>query len=178
MALWCVLLLCALVAVEGHGIESPVDFVNMQAGTYTDGRRFSTGNTLPLIGMPWGFNHWAAQTQGQNRQGTAWWFDGNSHDFHWMRCTHQPSPWIGDWAWFLFAPMVGKMDMNPHSFWEPRAAVMKPHLFDATVADVRPPPHPTYIHPSHTPTCLPCPYLRMCLLLPSVRVPVRVKCDV
>lgn len=27
-------------------------------GTFTDGNQFSTGNTLPLIGRPWGFNHW------------------------------------------------------------------------------------------------------------------------
>ena len=33
--------------------------------------------------------------------------------------------------------------MNPTHFWEPRAATMKPHLFDATIADVSkmsPPP--------------------------------------
>jgi hypothetical protein len=24
-----------------------------------------------------------------------------------MRCTHQPSPWIGDWGWFLFTPQIG-----------------------------------------------------------------------
>jgi putative alpha-1,2-mannosidase len=119
-------------------VIDPVEFVNLKAGTFTNGRQFSTGNTLPLTGMPWGFNHWAPQTQRQDNRGTAWWFDGNAHQFHWIRCTHQPSPWIGDWGWFLFGPQVGgnSPDMNPVSFWEPRAAITKPHLFEAHVADV------------------------------------------
>ena len=117
-------------------IIDPVEYVNLRAGTFTDGRRFSTGNTLPLTGMPWGFNHWAPQTQRQDQRGTAWWFDGNSHEFHWIRCTHQPSPWIGDWGWFLLGPQIGGMNMNPQYFWEPRAAVMKPHYFEANIADV------------------------------------------
>ncbi|CAM9399077.1 unnamed protein product, partial [Ectocarpus fasciculatus] len=113
----------------------PEEFVNLLAGSFTDGRSFSTGNTLPLVGMPWGFNHWAPQTKEQNRRTDSWWFDGNSHDFTWIRCTHQPSPWIGDWGWFLFTPMIGdSFERNPKMYWEPRAARIKPHIFDATLA--------------------------------------------
>lgn len=86
-------------------IDNPEEFVNLLAGTFTDGRQFSTGNTLPLVGLPWGFNHWAPQTRDQNQRSDSWWFDGNEHQLAWLRCTHQPSPWIGDWGWFLFAPM-------------------------------------------------------------------------
>ena len=113
---------------------NPEEFVHLLAGTFTDGRSFSTGNTLPLIGLPWGFNHWAPQTAEGNRFTDSWWFDGNSHEFKWFRCTHQPSPWIGDWGWFLFGPQMGRIDHNPTMFWEPRAAIIKPYLFDALFA--------------------------------------------
>jgi putative alpha-1,2-mannosidase len=114
-------------------INNPVDFVNLLAGSFTDGNRFSTGNTLPLIGRPWGFNHWSPQSKDGSRRTGSWWFQGSEHRFTWLRCTHQPSPWIGDWGSFLFGPQVGdKIDRNPQFFWEPRAAILKPHLFDAT----------------------------------------------
>lgn len=52
-----------------YAVDDPVEFVNLRAGSFTNGRSFSTGNTLPLIGMPWGFNHWAPQTQRQDQRG-------------------------------------------------------------------------------------------------------------
>eukprot|EP01041_Mallomonas_annulata_P009663 gene9663-20092_t len=116
-------------------IENPEDFVNLLAGSFTDGRKFSTGNTLPLVGLPWGFNHWAPQSIDGNRHAGSWWFNGNVHQMTWLRCTHQPSPWIGDWGWFLFGPQISDVpDHNPTNFYEPRAATIKPHVFDAKVA--------------------------------------------
>jgi putative alpha-1,2-mannosidase len=127
-----VLLLTTITVAFVTAIDHPEDYVNLLAGTFTDGNVFSTGNTLPLIGRPWGFNHWAPQTRDGNRNTGSWWFRGNDHVLTWFRCTHQPSPWIGDWGWFLFAPQVGNHgDRNPTMFWEPRAAIIKPHLFDA-----------------------------------------------
>jgi hypothetical protein len=49
---------------------SPVEYANILAGSFTKGDVFSTGNTLPLVGRPWGFNHWAIQT---NDGQSAWW---------------------------------------------------------------------------------------------------------
>ncbi len=70
-----------------------------------------------------------------NRNTGSWWFKGSDHVLTWLRCTHQPSPWIGDWGWFVFGPQVGgQPDRNPTHFYEPRGAIMKPHLFDATLA--------------------------------------------
>jgi putative alpha-1,2-mannosidase len=125
----------SMLIMDVTAVNNPEEFVNLLAGSFTDGRSFSTGNTLPLVGMPWGFNHWAPQSKEQNARSDSWWFDGNMHEIAWMRCTHQPSPWIGDWGWFLFAPMMGdNMERNPKGFWEPRAAHIKPHVFDATLA--------------------------------------------
>lgn len=115
-------------------IEHPEDFVNLLAGTFTDGQRFSTGNTLPLIGYPFGFNHWAPQTIDEHPDSGSWWFRGNDHVLTWLRCTHQPSPWIGDWGYFTFTPQLGDPNRNPEHFWEPRGAIIKPYLYDATVA--------------------------------------------
>ena len=117
-----------------RGVDRPEELVNLLAGTFTDGQQFSTGNTLPLVGMPWGFNHWAPQTREEGRAGS-WWFNGNDHVLTWLRCTHQPSPWIGDWGYFLFIPLMSTVEeRNPVQFWEPRAALIKPYLLDAIVA--------------------------------------------
>ena len=122
---------------KGWCIENPEEFVNMLAGSFTDGNRFSTGNTLPLVGLPWGFNHWAPMTRDDGRRTGSWWFGGNDHTLTWLRCTHQPSPWIGDWGWFLFTPQLGgQIDRNPVHYWEPRGAYIKPYVFDATVAHI------------------------------------------
>ena len=129
-----ILLLCVYVLCCSS-VANPEDFVHLLAGTFTDGNRFSTGNTLPLIGRPWGFNHWAPMSKGQSRYTGSWWFKGSDHTLTWLRCTHQPSPWIGDWGYFLFGPQISnEMNRNPEFFYEPRAATMKPHIFDATLA--------------------------------------------
>jgi putative alpha-1,2-mannosidase len=124
--------LCWTVLVSA--IDHPEEMVSLLAGSFTDGDRFSTGNTLPLVGRPWGFNHWAPMTREGNRHVGSWWFKGSDHQLTWLRCTHQPSPWIGDWGWFLFSPQLGGVTRNPVHYWEPRGAVLKPYLLDATVA--------------------------------------------
>ncbi len=116
------------------GIPNPEEYPNLLAGSFTDGNRFSTGNTLPLIGMPWGFNHWSPQTKDAGRMSGSWWFNGNDHQLTWLRCTHQPSPWIGDWGYFLFIPLYGHTERSPVQFWEPRGAILKPYLLDTVLS--------------------------------------------
>merc|ERR1719399_302943 len=120
-----------LLVATAHAITAPVDYVNLLAGSFTRGDVFSTGNTLPLVGRPWGFNHWALQT---NDGRSAWWFNGNDHEFKWIRCTHQPSPWIGDYGWFMLGPQMGGFAANPTGFFEPRAATVLPHVLDFRTA--------------------------------------------
>ena len=104
-----------------HAVKHPEDFVNPLAGTASNDK-LSTGNTLPIVSRPWGFNHWAPASTLSN---TAWWFHPDNTDFEGIRCTHQPSPWIGDWAWFVISSSVG-----PHKY-RPQAAELKPYLFSA-----------------------------------------------
>ncbi|KAJ1444648.1 glycosyl hydrolase family 92-domain-containing protein [Pelagophyceae sp. CCMP2097] len=122
--------LCVVLAVVSASNE-PVDYVNLLAGSFTKGDDFSTGNTLPLVGRPWGFNHWSLMT---NSGHTSWWFGGNEHEFQWLRCTHQPSPWIGDYGWFMLGPQMGGYTSSPVGFFEPRAADLKPHAMRFTTA--------------------------------------------
>eukprot|EP00605_Chrysophyceae_sp_TOSAG23-4_P002195 GSChrysophyteH1.ASY1.ANO1.2425.1 assembled CDS len=72
-------------------VEDPVSFVNLLAGSFTDGNTFSTGNTLPLVGYPWGFNHWSPQTRENSRGVGSWWFRGSEHRFTWLRSTMKPN---------------------------------------------------------------------------------------
>lgn len=134
--MWIALALVVLLSTlkDIHSILHPEEFPNLLAGSFTDGGRFSTGNTLPLVGMPWGFNHWAPQTRDRSRNTGSWWFMGSEHTLTWLRCTHQPSPWIGDWGFFHFTPQIGEINHSPAHFWEPRAAIIKPYVFDAVVA--------------------------------------------
>ena len=139
-------------AARGVGaVSRPEDYVNPLVGSFTDGTVHSSGNTLPLVARPWGFNHFSAVT---NSDGLRF-FGGNDHLFHWLRLTHSPSPWIGDWCWLLFGPQVGQAlpdhdadegivkgerdaraegggqrwrppTVLPHLHWEPRAAKWSP----------------------------------------------------
>lgn len=114
--------------LQHDAVENPEEFPNLLAGSFTEGLKFSTGNTLPLICRPWGFNHWTPQT---NEGKTSWFFSPVAHEFRWLRMTHQPSPWMGDWAWMQMGPQMGGLVEEPVMFWEPMAARFKPHVFDA-----------------------------------------------
>lgn len=111
----------------------PEDFVNVLAGTVggqRDGMHHSSGNVLPLVARPWGFNHWAPQSADPNTR-TSWWFDANSDTFYGLRCTHQPSPWIGDYAWFLLVLETGFKANKRMAFTSYRAeGALRPFLLD------------------------------------------------
>merc|ERR1719382_1923102 len=90
----------------------------------------SSGNTLPLVGRPWGFNHWAPQSVGEP---TSWWLDADSDTFRGVRCTHQPSPWIGDYGWFLLRPFLGATGDDWLGVTTYRAAgALRPYALDLT----------------------------------------------
>jgi putative alpha-1,2-mannosidase len=102
------------------------EFPNLLTGTFSS-PGFSTGNTLPLVARPFGFNHWSLHNSPQEN---SWWFEPNHHEFRYLRLTHQPSPWISDWAWLRFGPQMGPLTQYPTMFFEPRAAHLKPYGMD------------------------------------------------
>ena len=75
--------------------------VNVLQGTDSH-HGFSKGNTLPLVAMPFGMNHWSAQTQ-EGR----WFFSPHDRKLQGIRCTHQPSPWMADYGHFTVMANTG-----------------------------------------------------------------------
>lgn len=76
-----------------------IDYVNINQGTKSD-RRFSRGNTLPLVQMPHGMISFSPQSDGE----TPWWYNPEANFCEGIRLTHQPSPWIGDYGTLLITP--------------------------------------------------------------------------
>ena len=76
--------------------SSLVEFVNPLVGTDSD-HDLSNGNTYPAIALPWGMNFWTPQT---NKMGDGWAYMYHDTKIRGFKQTHQPSPWIGDYAAF------------------------------------------------------------------------------
>ena len=95
----------------------------------TDNRySYSNGNTLPYTGVPFGMNHYTVQT---NDDRGSWFFHPGERTFQGFRLTHQPSPWMGDFASLLITPVADdkiKADsLSRQSSYRPEEAVFKPH---------------------------------------------------
>jgi predicted alpha-1,2-mannosidase len=100
----------------------PLGYVNLLQGT--DSRfELSHGNTLPLVGMPWGMIDWSIE----NSPGD-WFFQPNGK-IDGFRATHQPSPWIGDYGQFVLMPQAGALQIDAES---------RRSEYDAATAILRP----------------------------------------
>ncbi|CAK0788062.1 unnamed protein product [Prorocentrum cordatum] len=153
-------------------VTEPVDWVNVlsgAAGGERIGQHHSGGSTLPLAALPWGFNHWAPQS---NSDKTSWWFDADSDTFRGIRCTHQPSPWIGDYGWFLLRPFQGSPKDEWVGFTSYRAAgALQPHSIDITAGpygvrtELVPTQHGAALRVTF-PDVVPADKRRVCVLVP------------
>lgn len=85
-----------------HRHQSLVRFVNTLQGSDSH-YGLSSGNTLPIVARPFGMNHWSAQTD----QASNWFFSPRQRKLQGIRCTHQPSPWIGDYGNFTIMANTG-----------------------------------------------------------------------
>lgn len=76
----------------------------------------SVGNVVPVLARPWGATHWAIANTRTARDG--WWHNGESKAFGSIRCTNQPSPWIGDYSFFDLgvegATSFDEIEMTPN----------------------------------------------------------------
>lgn len=99
-----------------------VDCVNILQGTDSQ-HSFSHGNTLPLLGMPWGMLNWSMQN------GVGGWFFAPNGTVDGFRATHQPSPWIRDYGQFVLMPQSGDLAIVPKdrlSRYDTNSAVLRP----------------------------------------------------
>lgn len=99
-----------------------VGYVNILQGTDSNGG-LSHGNTLPLVGMPWGMMDWSIENAGGS-----WFFQPNGQ-IDGLRATHQPSPWIGDYGQFVLMPQVGDLKWTAGdrmTDYNPTTAIFRP----------------------------------------------------
>lgn len=67
---------------------------------------FSHGNLYPAIAVPFPMNAWAPYTQ---RVPDSFYYQYRQKKFRGIRQTHQPSPWINEYAAFSFMPVTGQL---------------------------------------------------------------------
>ncbi len=101
-----------------------IPLVNIKQGTKSV-QRYSSGNTLPYVQLPFAMCGFAAQTKYEG----GWYFHPDHRFLEGVRLTHQPSPWINDYGTFLFTPQTDRIyDEYPDAWssYRPEDAVMRP----------------------------------------------------
>ncbi len=105
-----------------------LDYVNILQGTDSS-YALSHGNTIPLVGMPWGMIDWSVE----NNTDSAWiyyrWFFHPNGTIDGFRATHQPSPWMGDYGQFVLMPQSGDLQMDTKarsSEYDTNASILRP----------------------------------------------------
>ena len=112
----------------------PVELVNPLMGTDSE-FRLSHGNTYPAIALPWGMNFWSPQTR---PMGNGWAYTYDDYKIMGIKQTHQPSPWINDYAAFSLMPLTGKiriMEQERASWFSHKSEVVKPYYYSVYLAD-------------------------------------------
>ena len=105
---------------------APLRSVNVLQGTDSH-HGFSKGNTLPLVALPFGMNHWSAQTA-EGR----WFFSPGDKKLQGVRCTHQPSPWMADYGHFTVMANTGpERHLSPGKRARAYRGEFAPHRFFA-----------------------------------------------
>ena len=114
--------------------EKLTDLVNPLMGTDSN-HSLSNGNTYPAIARPWGMNFWTPQT---GKMGNGWGYTYDATKIRGIKQTHQPSPWINDYAAFSFMAVTGdlKIDEDERASWfSHKAETAKPHYYKVYLAD-------------------------------------------
>lgn len=102
------------------------DLVNTKQGSRSV-HRFSNGNTLPLVQLPFGMAAFCPQTSDGNIR---WYYHPENRSFEGIRLTHQPSPWIADYGAAAFLPQKSPLKLDGEDRWSgfrPENAVLKPY---------------------------------------------------
>lgn len=100
-------------------------YVNINMGTQNS-KRFSNGNVLPLVAVPYGMATFTLQTDGVNGK---WFYSPYSKTFEGIRLTHQPSPWMGDYGDLIICGGHGALAVGEKERWsyfDNRKCVLEP----------------------------------------------------
>jgi predicted alpha-1,2-mannosidase len=112
-----------------------VEWANPLQGTDSTSL-FSRGNTLPIVAVPFAMAHWALQSSDKN----SWFFQLQDERLQGIRCTHQLSPWLGDYGYATFLPFNG--DPSPEaasraSSYRPAELEIAPHALQVRLMRYR-----------------------------------------
>ena len=108
-----------------------IPYVNIKQGSASI-CRFSNGNTLPLVQRPFGMAPFCLQS---DAGGGRWFFHPDHPCTEGIRLTHQPSPWLGEYATFLMIPQNDVISNNAPGAWSgyrPRESVFRPDYLKVT----------------------------------------------
>lgn len=95
----------------------------------------SNGNTYPAIARPWGMNFWTPHTA---KLGDGWTYAYDAYKIRGFKQTHQPSPWINDYAVFSIMPMTGTpkfLEDDRASWFSHKSEIVLPHYYKVYLAD-------------------------------------------
>ena len=114
--------------------SSLVDLVNPLMGT--DSKfSLSNGNTYPAIATPWGMNFWTPQTA---KMGDGWAYKYDDETIRGIKQTHQPSPWLNDYASFSLMAVTGELKFQEDeraSWFSHKAEEARPYFYKTYLAD-------------------------------------------
>lgn len=111
-----------------------VDYVNPLMGTDSK-KEFSNGNTYPAIATPFGMNFWTPMTA---EMGNGWTYNYNDNQIRGIKQTHQPSPWLNDYAAFSLMAVTGELKFQEddrESWFSHKAEFVKPYHYSVYLAD-------------------------------------------
>ncbi len=111
-----------------------VDYVNPLMGTDSK-YSLSNGNTYPAIATPWGMNFWTPMT---SKMGDGWTYKYNENKIRGIKQTHQPSPWINDYAAFSVMAVTGELKYKEDeraSWFSHKVEIVKPYHYKVYLAD-------------------------------------------
>ena len=111
-----------------------VDLVNPLMGTDSE-FALSYGNTYPAVAVPWGMNFWTPVT---GEMGSGWGYTYDAYKISGIKQTHQPSPWMNDYAAFELMAVTGPVRIKQEeraSWFSHKAEVSKPYKYQVYLAD-------------------------------------------
>ena len=111
-----------------------VDYVNPLMGTDSK-KRMSNGNTYPAIATPWGMNFWTPMTA---EMGNGWAYNYDDDKIRGIKQTHQPSPWLNDYAAFSFMAVTGELKYQEDeraSWFSHKAETVTPYHYSVYLAE-------------------------------------------
>ncbi|NGY37769.1 glycoside hydrolase family 92 protein [Flavobacterium sp. XN-5] len=134
-----IVFLLATINVAGQKAQqdensSLVDYVNPLMGTDSS-FDLSNGNTYPAIATPWAMNFWTPMT---SKMGDGWTYKYDENKIRGIKQTHQPSPWVNDYAAFSLMAVTGELKFQEderESWFSHKAETVKPHHYSVYLAD-------------------------------------------